>query len=126
MKVWINDLKKGDVFWVIDHMYTYNLIKCEHLGPSESLEYRMPRIKYKVLEYLFENTNNISSEGELFINQYVYTELDSEAMNDFYKVLNDDKKYYMSKIKLHAREIANAENEINKINNTLKSYENNN
>jgi len=77
MKVWLNDLKEGDEFYyiILDEVF-----KCKHLGNAYNPNFRMSRIKFKILD----NSNFVKilneafgEERELFVNQYVYDDYDS-------------------------------------------------
>ena len=50
MKIWLNDLKEGDEFYhiIIDEVY-----KCKHLGDAHNINFRMPRIKFKMCSFVW-------------------------------------------------------------------------
>ena len=77
MKVWLNDLKEGDIFY-LPSTILQNVLKCEHLGDAHNMNFRMSRIKFKILEGCDKDINEVLGEdNELFVNQYVYTDYDS-------------------------------------------------
>ena len=44
MKVWLNDLKEGDIFYFPSTILMETL-KCKHLGDAHNMNYKMSRIK---------------------------------------------------------------------------------
>ena len=79
MKIWLNDLKEGDIFY---HILLDKVYKCEHLGDAHNTNFKMSRIKFKILDIDVNNVN-ISDEclftdiQEAFVNQYVYDDYES-------------------------------------------------
>ena len=47
MKVWLNNLKEGDIFY---HIMMNHIYKCKHLGDAHNMNFRMPRIKFEIIE----------------------------------------------------------------------------
>lgn len=80
MKIWLNNLKEGDTFYII---FDYNVCKCKHLGDAKNPNYLMSRIKYEMYD------DNVTTNGELFVNQYVYE--DEETAKECLKRLIDNK-----------------------------------
>ena len=117
MKVWLNDLKEGDIFY---HIILNNVCKCKHLGDAHNMNFKMSRIKFAIIE----NSNNFLVElggqiHEAFVNQYVYDnyeEAEAQLNNDYKNELNDIKNkinFYKVRIKeLELRETI-LKNEIN-------------
>jgi len=117
MKVWLNDLKEGDIFY---HIILNNVCKCKHLGDAHNMNFKMSRIKFAIIE----NSNNFLVElggqiHEAFVNQYVYDnyeEAEAQLNNDYKNELNDIKNkinFYKVRIKeLESRETI-LKNEIN-------------
>ena len=70
MKIWLNDLKEGDIFY---HIVFRKVWKCLHLGDAHNMNYRMSSIKFKFLEGLPKQLEEVlGNEHEAFVNQYVY------------------------------------------------------
>ena len=77
MKVWLNELKEGDTFYFPSTILC-SVLKCEHLGDAHNMNYKMSRIKYKVLEGCPQSIKEIFKDTqELFVNQYVYDNYES-------------------------------------------------
>lgn len=70
MKVWLNNLKKGDIFY---HILLDRVCKCKHLGDAHNMNFKMSRIKFEILddETIF-NEDLLGNVHEAFVNQYVY------------------------------------------------------
>ena len=66
MKVWLNDLKPGDKFWVCDWEGPREV---EIMGPDHDSSFAISRWK-------------LSDESSTFVNHYVFTTKE-EAINDF-------------------------------------------
>lgn len=86
MKVWLNDLKEGDIFY---HILLDNIYKCEHLGNANNMNFKMSRIKFKILDEHIINKDILGNIHEAFVNQYVYTDYDS-AFKELKEKLNND------------------------------------
>lgn len=76
MKVWLNDLKEGDIFY---HIMMNHIYKCKHLGNANNMNFRMSRIKFEIIDgdnikLLFDI---FGDEHEAFVNQYVYDDYES-------------------------------------------------
>ena len=99
MKVWLNDLKEGDIFYWPSTILQ-NVLKCEHLGDAHNMNFRMSRIKFKILEGCDKDINEVLGEdNELFVNQYVYTDYDSA-----HEVLIDKLKKELESVENSIRE----------------------
>ncbi len=116
MKVWLNDLKEGDIFY---HIVLNNVCKCKHLGNAHNMNFKMSRIKFNIIE----NSNFLVELGgqihEAFVNQYVYDnyeEAEAQLYNGYKNELNDIKNkinFYKVRIKeLELRETI-LKNELN-------------
>lgn len=97
MKVWLNDLKEGDIFY---HILLDRVCKCEHLGDAHNMNFRMSRIKFKVLDdnELF-NEDLLGDTHEAFVNQYVYDDYESAkeaCIDDLKKELKSIKESIVS------------------------------
>ncbi len=121
MKVWLNDLKEGDEFYWPNTILG-NVLKCEHLGDAHNMNFRMPRIKYKILEGCNDNVKKILDVNELFVNTYVYTDYDSA-----YEVLIDKLKEQLKNTKdsiiEHKRRILLCEEHAEYLEKIINNYE---
>lgn len=96
MKVWLNDLKEGDIFY---HIILGNVCKCKHLGDAHNMNFKMSRIKFAIIEH---GDMIIALGGEVheaFVNQYVYDnyeEAEAQLYDDYKNELNDIKNKIMS------------------------------
>lgn len=94
MKIWLNDLKEGDIFYQI---LLHNVYKCKHLGDAANPNFRMSRIKFEILndDSLTKLINDtFGNNHEAFVNQYVYdtfeeaeAELRIQSQDELEKVL---------------------------------------
>ena len=93
MKIWLNDLVPGDIFYhdVYDKVY-----KCKHLGLSETtdLDYCTPRILYEVCD-----KDGAVQVYEAVVNQFVY---DNE--DEAYIALYDKLEYEYNQLKASIEE----------------------
>lgn len=70
MKIWLNKLKEGDIFYYI---VSRKVWKCLHLGDAHNMNYKMSSIKFKILEERPKELGGVlEGEHEAFVNQYVY------------------------------------------------------
>jgi hypothetical protein len=100
MKVWLDDLKPGDIFW--KPMFNH-AVKCEVIGNAHNLNFKMPKFKIKVL-WARDLENLKPYEIEDFVNHYVYT-TEEEAINELIDKLNSKKETLMNdKILLEVKE----------------------
>ena len=76
MKVWLNNLKEGDIFY---HIMMNRIYKCKHLGDAHNMNFKMSRIKYEIIDG--DNTKLLfdlfGDDHEAFVNQYVYDDYES-------------------------------------------------
>ena len=108
MKVWLNDLKEGDIFYLPSTVLG-EVLKCEHLGDAHNMNYRMSRIKYKVLEGYNDNIKEaLGDTSELFVNQYVYTDYDT-ANEALIEELKKELDICQTSIIEHKKKIINCE-----------------
>ena len=88
MKVWLNNLKEGDIFY---HIMMNHIYKCKHLGDAHNMNFRMSRIKYEIIDG--DNTKllfDLFGDGhEAFVNQYVYDDYES-ALDELKKEIDND------------------------------------
>jgi len=120
MKVWLNDLKEGDIFY---HIILDKVYKCEHLGDANNMNFRMSRIKFKILDddELF-NENLLGDTHEAFVNQYVYDDYESAQMNCIQK-LKDELKTIKDSIIKHKASIISLEAREHSLEETINKYE---
>lgn len=120
MKVWLNDLKEGDIFY---HIILDKVYKCEHLGDANNMNFRMSRIKFKILDdnELF-NEDLLGDTHEAFVNQYVYDDYESAeeaCINDLKKELKSIKESIVS----HKAAIVNLEAREHLLEENINKYE---
>lgn len=70
MKVWLNNLKEGDIFY---HIILDKVYKCKHLGDANNMNFKMSRIKFEILD----KDTMFNENHEAFVNQYVYDDYES-------------------------------------------------
>lgn len=104
MKIWLNDLKEGDVFYYIT---SDGVHKCRHLGDANNLNFKMSRIKFEIID------DNISDVLEAFVNQYVYADYES-AREVYIEKLKNELIAVEATIKGLEIKKQNLENEIDK------------
>ena len=108
MKVWLNELKEGDTFYFPSTILC-SVLKCEHLGDAHNMNYKMSRIKYKVLEGCPQSIKEIFKDTqELFVNQYVYDNYES-AHAELIKKLTKELETTETSILDHKNSINNLE-----------------
>jgi hypothetical protein len=90
MKVWLNNLKEGDIFY---HIMMYHIYKCKHLGDAHNMNFRMPRIKYEIIEGDYNKLlfDIFGDNHEVFVNQYVYDDYES-ALEELRKEIKQNAK----------------------------------
>ena len=120
MKVWLNDLKEGDIFY---HIILDKVYKCEHLGDAHNMNFRMSRIKFKVLDdnELF-NENLLSNIQEAFVNQYVYSDYES-AQEVCINNLKKELKSIKESIIIHKSAIVNLETREQTLKDRINNYD---
>ena len=119
MKVWLNDLKEGDIFY---HIMFYHVYKCKHLGDANNINFRMSRIKYEVLDednILLKDILGV--EHEEFVNKYVYDDYES-AVEALREQLQQDLDITFKSIFMHKQELDNLEKEAKRIKELIKKY----
>ena len=104
MKVWLNNLKEGDIFYWASSVLS-SVLKCEHLGDAHNMNYKMSRIKYKILDGCNDSIkDSLRDSNEMFVNQYVYTDYES-AKEELIKKLNKELNTCNFSIDEHKRQI---------------------
>lgn len=102
MKIWLNDLKEGDIFY---HIMLYHVYKCKHLGGANNMNFRMPRIKFEIIDDGTLLMKDIfGPEHEAFVNQYVYDDYNS-ALEQLKKELKNELNKTISSIQIHEKDI---------------------
>ena len=120
MKVWLNNLKNGDIFYTI---IFYKIYKCEHLGNNKNLRhFKMSTIDFKVLDTDDNNDNIIGTIQSDFVNKYVYDDYES-AKEGLLNKVNTELTLNQQRIIMLNQEISKLENEINEFKNIIKKYE---
>jgi hypothetical protein len=106
MKVWLNNLKEGDIFY---HVLLDRVCKCKHLGNAHNMNFKMSRIKFEILddETIF-NEDLLGNIHEAFVNQYVYDDYES-AEEAYIDDLKKELKSIKESIVSHKTEIENLE-----------------
>ena len=95
MKVWLNDLKPGDKFWICDWTC---MREVEIVGPDPDPTYLMSRVK-------------LSNGYSMFVNQYVFTTKE-EAIDDFLPKLKKQLEMLETQYENTGKEIALCKAEI--------------
>ena len=120
MKVWLNDLKEGDIFY---HILLDNIYKCKHLGDAHNMNFKMSRIKFEILDKdILFNENLLGNIHEAFVNQYVYTDYESAkeaCIDDLKKELKSIKE----SIARHKTAIENLETREQTLKERISNYE---
>ncbi len=105
MKVWLAELKEGDIFYVYYKTYKA-LVKCEFIREYHDKHFAMGRAEYNILEIFDDKFKRIDVlKDSMFINQYVVTtyeegvELAKESLNKELQALNDKNKLLEFEIK---------------------------
>lgn len=111
MKVWLNDLKEGDIFY---HILLDRVCKCKHLGDAHNMNFKMSRIKFEILDdgYIYE----------AFVNQYVYDDYES-AEEAYIDDLKKELKSIKESIVSHKTEIENLEIREQTLKEKISNYE---
>ena len=121
MKIWLNDLKEGDIFY---HIILDTVHKCKHLGDAHNMNFRMSRIKFEVLDKddIMFNYEMLGDIHEAFVNQYVYDDYESAeeaCIDDLKKELKSIKESIAS----HKAAIVNLETREQALKNKISNYE---
>ena len=119
MKVWLNNLKEGDIFY---HILFDKVYKCKHLGDAHNMNFRMSRIKYEILdnETIF-NEDLLDNVHEAFVNQYVYDNKE-EAINELLIKLKNEINSDVLQIAFKQSQINDLEKHVEILKNKLKIY----
>ena len=118
MKVWLNDLKEGDIFY---HIIFQHIYKCQHLGDAQNHNFKMPRIKYKIIDEEFLVLKVLGPEYEAFVNQYVYDDYDS-ALDALKVELKKDYDLTIKSIAAHKQKIDDLEKEAERLKKLITKY----
>ena len=120
MKVWLNNLKEGDIFY---HILLDKVYKCKHLGDAHNMNFKMSRIKFEILDKdTIFNENLLGNIHEAFVNQYVYDDYESAeeaCIDDLKKELKSIKESIVS----HKTEIVNLETREQTLKERISNYE---
>ena len=121
MKVWLNNLKEGDIFY---HIMMNHIYKCKHLGDAHNMNFKMSRIKYKIIDG--DNTKLLfdifGDDHEAFVNQYVYDDYESAeeaCIDDLKKELKSIKESIVN----HKAAIVNLETREQTLKERISNYE---
>jgi len=120
MKVWLNDLNEGDIFY---HILLDNVYKCKHLGDAHNMNFKMSRIKFEILDKnIIFNENLLGNIHEAFVNQYVYDDYESAkeaCIDDLKKELKSIKESIVK----HKTTIVNLETREQMLKERISNYE---
>ena len=119
MKIWLNDLKKGDIFY---HILLDKVYKCKHLGDAHNMNFKMSRIKYEIIDKdIIFNENLLGNIHEAFVNQYVYDDYES-AVEALREKLQQDLDITIKSIVMHKQELDDLEKAEKRIKELIKKY----
>ena len=120
MKVWLNDLNEGDIFY---HILLDKVYKCKHLGDAHNMNFKMSRIKFEILDKdILFNENLLGNIHEAFVNQYVYDDYESAkeaCIDDLKKELKSIKESIVK----HKTTIVNLETREQTLKERISNYE---
>ena len=120
MKVWLNNLKEGDIFY---HILLDRVCKCKHLGDAHNMNFKMSRIKFEILDKnIIFNENLLGNIHEAFVNQYVYDDYESAkeaCIDDLKKELKSVKESIVN----HKAAIVNLETREQTLKERISNYE---
>ena len=120
MKVWLNNLKEGDIFY---HILLDKVYKCKHLGDAHNMNFKMPRIKFEILDKdIIFNDNLLDNIHETFVNQYVYDNYE-DAQNACIEEIKTEIKNTEESILKYKIAIANLEAMEQSLKDKLNMYE---
>lgn len=115
MKIWLNKLKEGDIFYYI---VSRKVWKCLHLGDAHNMNYKMSSIKFMILEEWPKELGGVfNGEPEAFVNQYVYDNEEEahEALMEKLKKEILDMRAKIISTKVRLKELEEQELEIKKL-----------
>ena len=120
MKVWLNDLKEGDIFY---HIMMYHIYKCKHLGDAHNMNFRMPRIKFEIIEGDYNKLlfDIFGDNHEVFVNQYVYDDYES-ALEELKKEIVDEIDNLECTIEKYKKTIDDLESQIKRLKELKLTY----
>jgi predicted RNase H-like nuclease (RuvC/YqgF family) len=120
MKVWLNNLKEGDIFY---HIIMNHIYKCKHLGDAHNMNFKMSRIKYKIIDG--DNTKLLfdifGDDHEAFVNQYVYDDYES-ALEELKKEIVDEIDNLECTIEKYKKTIDDLESQIKRLKELKLTY----
>lgn len=122
MKIWLNDLKEGDIFYQI---MLHRIFKCKHLGDAANPHFKMPRIKFEIIDddqlckLMAETFGNIH---EAFVNQYVFDNFD-EAEEELRKQCLKDLENLQLKIIDCEKKLSYFKDEAETIKKVIEEYD---
>ena len=120
MKVWLNNLKEGDIFY---HILLDKVYKCKHLGDAHNMNFKMSRIKFEILDNdIIFNENLLGNIHEAFVNQYVYDDYES-AEKAYIDILKKELKNIKESIVSHKAAIVNLETREQTLKERISNYE---
>jgi len=120
MKVWLNNLKEGDIFY---HILLDKVYKCKHLGDAHNMNFKMSRIKFEILDNdIIFNENLLGNIHEAFVNQYVYDDYES-AEEVCIDGLKKELKSIKESITSHKAAIVNLETREQTLKERISNYE---
>ena len=122
MKVWLNNLKEGDIFY---HILLDRVCKCKHLGDAHNMNFKMSRIKFEILddETIF-NEDLLGNVHEAFVNQYVYDNKE-EAEKECLSKLKTELTNVKDSITVYKSTIENLEARKKSLQNKISEFEKN-
>lgn len=119
MKVWLNNLKEGDIFYYI---IFNDVFKCKNLGDAHNINFRMSRIKFEILDISEKLKELFGNINETFVNQYVYDNYD-EAEEELIKRLKEDLSDKEFKVLKLQDEIGTLQSDIKLIRKRIDKYD---
>jgi len=113
-------LKEGDIFY---HIMMNHIYKCKHLGDAHNMNFKMSRIKYKIIDG--DNTKLLfdifGDDHEAFVNQYVYDDYES-ALEELKKEIVDEIDNLECTIEKYKKTIDNLELQIKRLKELKLTY----
>ena len=91
------------------------------MGDAGNINFRMPRIKFEILDGTSLLKEVFGPEHEAFVNQYVYDNYES-AVEQLKEELQIELKKTKESIKIHKKDIKNLEEHQEYLNNLILTY----
>ena len=122
MKIWLNNLKVGDNFY---HIIFGDVYYCEVTELCNDVKFKMPRIKFKILNngLLELNSDFKDKEQSDLGNQYVFDN-DEECKDYLIEKLEEKETNYISELDIYDDKIRDLKNKIKAINKQIKKWKN--